>query len=401
MNCTDTIQIILDKYLQFGWLELSTIFSSDRRVAKEKVLHKDVNERLLRLLGCVRTFVVDKTFECSKASVSKDFPATYLAFGSTNITSDYDITLTGSEAPAIMMNMFNRFLEKYKNSLPFIFDTNVYCAGLYAKQHIRKLPQVVNVRGTPHCILRANSLRDKGIQLQYGAVGLVDSGMKSVPRYPKVHDLIQKASRLHVTLENELQKEIQQNTSTDFRKQTKDMIAQYYLAYKNAKQLFRILYSKKKSLRSDRILDLACRTQYYSIESYYTPGTFNIVVMNMQGGHSIGASQEDYACALMENLGHFRKHMQHTNDGLNTAHLLLKNSKYIHRMFYAASRALQDKSMMKKTENIAKSIVAKRGTPSLAKTLNYSVMGVNPSMKVEAIIDTISQKMLTIIESLL
>jgi len=400
MNCTDTVQIILDKYLQFGWLELTTIFSSVSTVAKEKVLHRDVNERLLRLIGCVRTFVVDKTFECSKAAVSKDYPATYLAFGSTNITSDYDITIIGQKAPAIMMNMFNRFLDKYKNSLPFIFDTNVYCAGLYAKKHIHSLPQIVNVRGTAHCVLRANTQHDKAVQLQYAAIGLLESGMMETPRQPKLHALIQKARLLHSTLEDDIQKKIQQNTSKDLKKETKHMVAQYGLTYKNAQKLFRILYSKNTTHAHRLVMDLACKTQYYSIESYYTPGSFNIVVMNMQGGHSVGASKADYVCALLENLGHFRKHM-HAAEGLSTAQLLLKNSKYIHRMYYAASHASRDKHMLKKTDTIAKMIVAKRGTPALANTLNFSVMGVTPSMKIETITNTITGMMLTIIESLL
>lgn len=401
MNCTDTVQIILDKYLQFGWLELTTIFSSDKTVAKEKVLHRDVNERLLRLIGCVRTFVVDKTFECSKGDVSEEFFAKYLAFGSTNITSDYDITLIGPKAPAIMMNMFNRFLEKYKNSLPFIFDTNVYCAGLYAKEHIQRLPQIVNVRGTDLCVIRANSQRDKVIQIQYAAIGLLESGIMETLRQPKLNAVIRNAHVLYSTLEDAVQQKIQRNTSKDFKNDTKHMVAQYELTYKYAQKLFRILYSRSKTSQAhDQVMDLACKTQYYSIESYYTPGSFNIVVMNMQGGHSVGASKADYICALLENLGHFRKHM-HVTDGLSTAQLLLKNAKYIYRMYYAAGRAFRDKSIIRKTNTIKNTIVAKRSTPSVADTLNFSVLGVAPSMKIETITKKITEMMLTIIESLL
>jgi hypothetical protein len=399
MNCTNTIQIILDKYLQYGWIQLTTIFANETR-AKEKIAHRDINERLLRLLGCVRNFVVDKTFECSVSTVSKDSSAQYLAFGSTNITSDYDITVIGQKAPAIMNNMFHRFLDKYQNSLPFIFDTNVYCAGLYGKNKIHRLPQVVNVRGTNFCVIRAKTKKDMNMQLKYAAVGLLESGIENVSNYTKLNCILEEAKLVRKSLENSIQTEIVRNTSKDFEPETKSMIAQYKLTYTHARTLFAILYGKNKTHLRDEIMEYACKTQYFSIESYYTPGAFNVVVMNMQGKHKIGVSKADYVCSLLENLGHFRKHM-HYSEALSTSQLLLKNSKYIHRMYYAAGHALGDVDLKKKTKKIEKHIVAYRGNPEKATTLDFSVLGVSPQMTIDAINKKMTTIMLSKIESII
>ena len=55
----------------------------------------------------------------------------YIAVGSNNITSDYDISILGPDSNEIMWKMFNLFLNKYQDALPFSFDTNIYCSPLY------------------------------------------------------------------------------------------------------------------------------------------------------------------------------------------------------------------------------------------------------------------------------
>lgn len=52
--------------------------------------------------------------------------------------------------------------------------------------------------------------------------------------------------------------------------------------FEYADKLFSYLYSStEKNL--DLIFELVCKTQYYSIESYYTPSTVYIIVLSMQG----------------------------------------------------------------------------------------------------------------------
>ena len=60
----------------------------------------------------------------------------------------------------------------------------------------------------------------------------------------------------------------------------------YKYMFQNADELFSYLYhSKEKDI--DKIYELVCKTQYYSIESYYTPCTVNVVVLLLQGNFKL------------------------------------------------------------------------------------------------------------------
>ena len=61
-----------------------------------------MKELVLEMLGSIRKFTVDKLFKCQNDIVNN----VYKAFGSTNVTSDYDLTLIGAKAPQILWKMF-------------------------------------------------------------------------------------------------------------------------------------------------------------------------------------------------------------------------------------------------------------------------------------------------------
>ena len=53
--------------------------------------------------------------------------------GSKNLTSDYDLTIIGLNAPNIIWKMFIYFLKKYNFTATYILDVNLYCNGMYLK----------------------------------------------------------------------------------------------------------------------------------------------------------------------------------------------------------------------------------------------------------------------------
>jgi hypothetical protein len=94
MNCNSTLYDDIDAILKKGWGSISN------KYAKE--INTNQSEYELKLLTGIRVYYIDKLFQCAKSEISKTEFSKYYAFGSTNITSDYDLTIIGKKAPEIM-----------------------------------------------------------------------------------------------------------------------------------------------------------------------------------------------------------------------------------------------------------------------------------------------------------
>jgi hypothetical protein len=85
---------------------------------------------ILKLLGILRHNVIDIIFDNlkNKHKLNNYF---YTAFGSTNITSDFDLTICGGpQSNFLCWEMFKTYYGIYKNTLPQNFDSNLY-VGAY------------------------------------------------------------------------------------------------------------------------------------------------------------------------------------------------------------------------------------------------------------------------------
>ncbi len=145
----------LQEYLKIGWEALSDGYKkSGKEVdidsiewkrkceADKKSLHlcemdsfadrpKIDKGILLKILGALREHIINKMFKRLENELGVKGRNEYFAAGSTNITSDYDLSVSGPEANEIMWLMFKTFLHHYKASLPYAFDSNLYSAPLY------------------------------------------------------------------------------------------------------------------------------------------------------------------------------------------------------------------------------------------------------------------------------
>lgn len=352
MECNNTIFDVIQKYLDFGWIELTTIFTNEKS-AKQKSVIGGVNEDLLRMLGCIRTYTVEQVFLCSLKKVrgnKKDMK--YTAYGSTNVTSDYDITLTGRKAPEVMITMFHQFLKRYDNLLPKMFDTNVYCAGMYSLQGMNQSTSsnIQKIGDGRRGIILSKNIDERRTQNQFAALSLLESDIThqycSRNQLPNVSNLLLQTKKLQKELKSRTQKETlkQRNRFPGKNKDTIDVIVNYELTYSYAKKLFKQMYSRSSGLEKNKLVRFACMAQYYSVESYYTPATFNIVVMHLQAGEKkIKITKNDFLCSVLENLGHFRKHTLHHFTKTNEHSILLKNSKYLYRMYYSLMKLVGPK----------------------------------------------------------
>ena len=171
--CDKSITDIIDRYMKRGWSELSDIFLG--RSGKEKQVRENVNEYLLKMLGNIRVYYIDMLFKC----YNTEDTATYFSFGSSEVTSDYDLTIIGNNASDITWKIFIHFFRKYKKSLPYVFDSNLYCTGyLYNKNLIsNEYCQKVNDKIS---IIKPLSYSDYKICQEYALIKLLIDGAENI-----------------------------------------------------------------------------------------------------------------------------------------------------------------------------------------------------------------------------
>ena len=73
-NCKLKIEDIINKYTKHGWYKLTNLFYK-QKYGKEKNIKLKVNESLLKLLGNIRLYIIENTFNC----VNKNKDTYYVA----------------------------------------------------------------------------------------------------------------------------------------------------------------------------------------------------------------------------------------------------------------------------------------------------------------------------------
>ena len=336
----------LQKYLKKGWNHISKDYHDNikkKKVAKERYSISYRPELVLKLLGSFRVFYIDTLFK----KFNKKRENYYLAFGSTNILSDYDITIVGPNACEISKKIYETYLNEYKKTMAFSFDTNIYIAGFYyysptiINPSIKK--NIITFKHKKYNISLFNfqpiNSYQKEISLYYSFLKILDISFDN----PFFNDLKKKSKELLKTL-----------------KKHQSIEESYKYMFKNAEELFSYLYhSKEKDI--DKIYELVCRTQYYSIESYYTPCTVNVVVLIMQGKFKLNHfNQFNYICSILENIGDLNNHWKHSDKSKKD---FLKVSKYIYRIYYS----LYVLNIIKKSLKDVSESILNRGNESLFK----------------------------------
>lgn len=311
MSNRDIYNELFDLYLQYGWGTLSKHYN-------DNIPLKNVNETpetILYILGKMRKEHIDILFnDAKKHTNSKE--VFLKSFGSTNIKSDYDLSLMGKDAPVVLKYMWQNFYKSVckkinfrgnckksckRNScfkphiiMPISLDTNIYLSGYYSSsketlinKYIQKFPGFW-IHKT-----------DNGVDFGFSPVTRITKNIE----YSFALLKLAKAGTLKHTGANILS--LKQHFSKNLRNFTnaKDDIdnlvkfyknlggyqlldgeyfeVRYKQMYNSAKTLYNLLYNDD-NFNQEELYRKVCRLNAYSIESAYTNSCVNIVVLELQ-----------------------------------------------------------------------------------------------------------------------
>lgn len=398
-SCNSTILEDVDTILKKGWMKLKNNYSFKK--------NNELETHELILLSGIRQYYVDKLFNCNIKKISNTTKKNsfYTAFGSTNITSDYDLTIISKNAPEIMKKMFLEFINRRFSTLPITFDTNLYCIGYFLSHGINSKfkNNIINIDDRISSFQPLNS-NDKLTCLNYALIKLIE-GKINLTNTKNINNLIDNTNKLKDSLDKNLLNHKNNSINITILKSDEEklLFSKYLKAYETGKLLFSVLYKNKKV--NMNLFDLMCMTQYYSIEGYYTPCTVNVVVIEMQKGTDLNLDKFNYFLAIIENIGDFNIHVKHeinTVDDIIKKKALLNLSKYIYRIYYSLHK-LDEKNtaLSKKLNNIKNDIVSHRSSGNINK-VNFNLINCyNNKHSLKDIINNFNDYIMNIIDILL
>jgi hypothetical protein len=318
---------LVEKYVNMGWYKMTDVFNK-QRIGKEKTLKKDVDENLLALFGAIRTYIVNESYDKYKTSGQ-----IMIRSGSTGITSDYDVNIVGKDSENTMQKMFNDFLEKYKHSMSYSFDTNIYVHGFYIYDRQSFPLHKFKLKGSTTFFVPKFDPKDKDVAYSFACIKLVETQrdfykFKNLDKYVK----------LGRSIDDDLKKIYKQKFDSVRNVADKEMVTRYALYYEYSKILNNLMYVEDSTFNFQFISNVA---KYFSIESYYTQCTFNVIVLNLLESTGLKLDKIEYICAAIENLGDFVHHFKQENIKTEAEFelKLIKYSKYIYRIYFSLYHA--------------------------------------------------------------
>lgn len=338
-------------------------------------------EIVLKFFGMIRVDFVNKLFHDCREKLDPEKTTTIYAFGSTNIDSDYDATITGKNAPDIVECMIDTFYSNNKTMMSFMFDTNLYCVGLLDARGIRQdlIDSGRVLVPSPGIAIVFPTRPDEFRTCISFALMKLEGLLRSTPDAAVMLQMIEKYKIMTSSLCGNTQQAIQKVRRS------------YQLQVEFARKTNAILYNNTNTgaplQQKDRLVEYACASMFFAIESYYTPMTVLVVVLFLQGKkikkQDVPARIPDFCflCSVLENLGDLYQHvpsqlLQKTDSDLNA--FLIQVSKYIYRVLISLHYLTRDSSFRTRAQLVQKQLVSLRGTDlsgamiDLTKSLQYN-----------------------------
>ena len=309
-----------------SWADLVKIHN-DQRGSKEIALDgipMDVKE-ILQYIRSLSRIIIRYNVNLHKTLESNSNFYMIIA-GSTNIASDYDVTLVGDKASKVCDMIVSSFRKNTGGDLAEIADSNVYIAPAFVIEKEREYPTWLN---------RVMISEDQAFPLP--------------------------ASELSI------KKEIEAVLKRDGFKDERPISVKYDDMIQKGRQLEDIYYySKNSSLKESNESDfwkLLHGINFDAMEAYITLSTIIAVVVEMQMKKKVdGLKPIHYLISAFENMINFVDH----NGGMDISDKvkLLKNSKYIQRILHCLTKT----DHMEKISDIdienVNYIVSQRGNPT-------------------------------------
>lgn len=357
LTCKDfDIQKITKLYLEGGIKELTKNgWEKITKIVHPTYKNHTENEYILKILGIIRQWYINKLFLCAKNKhkISDKEVLRLLSFGSTSITSDYDVSVVGKNAPIIVWEMVENFFKQYNGnkSLGDIFDTNLY-VGYYDSTGITKQftsrKEYIDMPISNLFTIQPIEINDKLLCLQYACIKLIENDI-NVNKFNNVVSFYNKAKAIQQIENYKLQliKYPYQNKKykLDYQK--------YKLMTVYANDLMKIFYENNKAASKRNLFQSSCATQYHSIDGYYTQCTLNVVVFEIQKGEkNLKLHSINYLCSVIENLGDFNKVMKNISSEKKYIEKLSKSFKYLYRIYYSLKNIRKNDASIKSYFNI-------------------------------------------------
>lgn len=386
---------LLQGYMDNGWQEITTIYKQglndncDDKEHKSEIMNNfsscasDQQELVLEILGSIRKYMVKSIFHSLRDDLNTGHLNEIISVGSSNVTSDYDVSILGPDANEIMWKMFVTFLAKFEDDLPSALDVNLYACPLYAHQNnfnvkipcknIDKLPQRVNYGNQQFTLVPYNQ-DDLDIELSWACVKIIDLFLPLNNQLQKYIDNANKYKLAMDKLFNNIQKDetyldisLQNNLhpANTITKNTREIIKRYYLQYLWQKPIQKYIYSmdnKNIDFIDTEIYLLGDNKpqtnlffytgipNYFASESYYTSSAVNAIVIENQINRPLDLSGRDskirkwmYFISAIENTGDYLKNIKEDLDKLmektefiQQSHfqiIIIKYSKYLYRIY--------------------------------------------------------------------
>ena len=355
---------LLEDYFNMGWEALTKNYI--QKVGKEIDINSLNNDSFvslnqtekkltLEMLGSIRKYFIENMFNCTgKTEYNK-----YMAFGSSNITSDYDVTILGPDSNDIMIDMFLKFLKHYKNTLPYAFDSNLYVSPLYIKiknddkneytvpaiqdGRLIEISENVNLEANKYYIwsygnnnqeftLIPTSFEDIKQELIFSALRLTDynnededededEDKKWIIQLNDKINIIDEAVKLKQELDkkfNSLKEKIKEMTKEKYKQDTieiiTEIITKYALQYRSQKVCQNFIYNKDYSQLKENLFKLSNTVNYYSSDAYYTSCAVNSVVLEIQRNLNFKYNDKytnlRHIISCIENIGMLLEHLK-------------------------------------------------------------------------------------------
>lgn len=431
---------MLKDYLNEGWEAITKNYKSGEvsSPGKERSLNKKNQNKhfdtlepaektlALEFLGSIRKYTVQSYFDCAKAALTTKTGNLneYFAAGSTNITSDYDVAVTGPDANEIMWSMFKKFVKKFKSSLPHSFDSNLYSSPLYihtaengTKIKPLRLPGPLFPRvnyGSRNFTLVPHNKVHVNEELAWAGIKLLPIFEKYIKgKHTKLEEILSNSRQLKTELDLECQSaegkypELQDFLRDgDYDEETKHIIKNYFLQYTSQKVCQDFVYKSHSLKGKQNFFYHSNKANYFSSEAYYTSSAVNSIVVENQLGHkldfgtrSFDVKRKIYLTAAIENLGDMVNHMTHEK-GNDLKKTIVKYSKYLYRIYFCLGKS-GDANDADKADKIKKHIIPFRktyNTKIMDKLNSWKIIGFDSSDTLKSYLDKIIKKVLKNIE---
>jgi hypothetical protein len=260
----------------------------------------------------------------------------------------------------------------------------MYCNGFYSLKNSINFPQKLIINEELFTIVPKTKL-DKITSIDFALIKLIEANLDL--------SLLDKS---FVYRSNELSKNLVKelyNVKSKFVKSDFKLVKRYELMYNYSLDIYKYLYNSSHKISTDFFYKLGCAL-YFSIESYYSICTVNVVVLKLQGKKDIKLDNINYLCSVIENLGDFNKHYQEilhqkSKKIYTEKNILLILSKYIYRIYYSLQALEKIDYNLEEIEHL----IQKRNVENVdIEKLNFKCIGCETD--IEIYIKSLNKKIL-------